>query len=280
MLEKATAENFQDKIILASEEKVVFSYFYNELESEDQILSFLKNKVKENEKFVSLVTVDIEKENELAMQFGVETSPTLFVIRKQKVAAALEGDDIIANADELFLKILPKKEEIFFKQALENKKQEDFKAALENIDKSLEIEPENPNFILTKIDILIELDELAPIKNLFATIKTQDKDSYYKTLLAKFELKEKTKETPKLKELKEKVKNNESDLNLQYKLAIAYSGENKNKEALEILFKVYKKEKNLGDIDIKKTIIDIFALMPNDDKDACFYKNKLYSMLY
>ena len=102
-------------------------------------------------------------------------------------------------------------------------------------------------------------------------------DQDYKDLVSALTLAEQAAESPEIKELERKFKEDENNAQIAVEYAVALSDAGKKAQALEILFNILKKD--LSEEKIKKTFLDMLNTMSGDPLQK-EYRRKLYTIMY
>ena len=84
MVEKITKKIFDEKI--ATSEKTVLIDFYAEWCGPCKMIAPIVHEIAEENPDITVVKVDVDEETPLALEFGVQSIPTLVVMKNGKVA--------------------------------------------------------------------------------------------------------------------------------------------------------------------------------------------------
>jgi thioredoxin 1 len=84
MVEKITKKIFDEKI--ATSEKTVLIDFYAEWCGPCKMIAPIVHELAEENPDITVVKVDVDEETPLALEFGVQSIPTLVVMKNGKVA--------------------------------------------------------------------------------------------------------------------------------------------------------------------------------------------------
>ncbi|MBT0586001.1 thioredoxin [Alteromonas oceanisediminis] len=274
-----TLENFQQVVLQQSKERLVVVDFWAEwCEPCKNITPILRKLAAENPDTVLLATVDCEKQQEIAGQFGVKSLPTVILVKDGQPVDGFAGEQTEAPIREMFAKHLPSPEADLLEQGAALIAQGDYTAAFTPVKQAYELNPDNIDAKLMMIDCYIEQGYIPQAKELLATIGLIDQDGRYVSLQGKIELAEQAAESPEIKALQEKLAASPEDMELKVQLSVQLHQANQHDEALALLYSVLKKDLNFGDA--KKLFLDMVNALPDGDSLKSEYRRKMYSLLY
>lgn len=234
---------------------------------------------KYNSQFI-LAKLDCEKEQMLAMQFGVQSIPTVAVFKDGQPVDGIASAESEIQLEEFLKKYLPNEDDLKKIKAFELVKAQDFSNALPLL-KELALKFKDNNEIKLKLaHANIATNQFNLAEDILATVTMQDHNSLYKTLMAKIKLHHAAGETPEIRELETKLNNKPNDFSIMLKLAIQYNEVQKQEQSLELLIKILEQDLSYQDNDVKKITLDILTSMAQTDPVAILYRRKLYSLLY
>jgi putative thioredoxin len=227
---------------------------------------------------VILATVDCDKQQEIAGQFGVRNLPTVMLVKGGQPVDGFAGVQPESQIREMLAKHLPSPEEGLLEQGAQLIAAGDYAAAFPVIKQAFELNPENLDAKLMMTDCFIEQGYIEQAKEILATIGLVDQDGRYGALQGKVELAEQAAESPEIKALQEKLAQQPDDMELQVQLSVQLQQASKYEEALELLFNVLKRDLNFGEA--KKLFLDMVNALPDGDPLKSGYRRKIYSLLY
>ncbi len=272
-------ENFQQVVVQQSQDRLVIVDFWAEwCEPCKDLMPILQKLAHEYADSVILATVDCDKQQEIAGQFGVRNLPTVMLVKGGQPVDGFAGVQPESQIREMLAKHLPSPEEGLLEQGAQLIAAGDYAAAFPVIKQAFELNPENLDAKLMMTDCFIEQGYIEQAKEILATIGLVDQDGRYGALQGKVELAEQAAESPEIKALQEKLAQQPDDMELQVQLSVQLQQASKYEEALELLFNVLKRDLNFGEA--KKLFLDMVNALPDGDPLKSGYRRKIYSLLY
>ncbi|WP_105199743.1 MULTISPECIES: tetratricopeptide repeat protein [unclassified Pseudoalteromonas] len=278
-----TAENIQQVLGQTSEDNIVALSFYSaqshECQEQARILDGLAQQYQQH-LIVATLDCDLQQAlaSQLAQQIGLQTLPTLVLLKGGAPVDMLPGAQSEQQIKEALQKHLPQPEDALLQQAKAALAADNLNDAFKYAKQAYEIDPQNARIKLVLTDICIQIHKLDDAKALLDTIALADQDAYYNNIKAKLEQAEQAQDSPEIRLLQQEIEQQGDNLELKVKLAVAFNDAGRKAEALETLFLVLKKDLNFADA--KKFYLDIIASLPEGDALAAASRRKLYSILY
>jgi putative thioredoxin len=274
-----TLENFQQVMMEDSQSKLILvQFFAQQSEACQQLTHILTGIASEYGEQLILARVDVEQQQEIVGQFGVQGLPTLILVKEGRPLDGVAGPQTDSQVRELLEKHLPKPEELLLAQAQELVQANDYQQAYSIAKQAYEIAPELPAAKLLMADCFVENGQVTQAKTLLETITLVDQDTYYQSIVGKVELAEQAAESPEIKALEAELAQQPENLELKVKLAIQLHQANKTEDALALLLAVLKQDLNFGDA--KKVTLDMINALPDGEPLKSQYRRKIYSLLY
>jgi putative thioredoxin len=274
-----TLENFQQVMMEDSQSKLILvQFFAQQSEACQQLTPILTAIAAEYSEQLILARVDVEQQQEIVGQFGVQGLPTLILVKEGRPLDGVAGPQTDSQVRELLEKHLPKPEELLLAQAQELVQANDYQQAYSIAKQAYEIAPELPAAKLLMADCFVENGQVTQAKTLLETITLVDQDTYYQSIVGKVELAEQAAESPEIKALEAELAQQPENLELKVKLAIQLHQANKTEDALALLLAVLKQDLNFGDA--KKVTLDMINALPDGEPLKSQYRRKIYSLLY
>ena len=274
-----TLENFQQVMMEDSQSKLILvQFFAQQSEACQQLTPILTGIASEYSEQLILARVDVEQQQEIVGQFGVQGLPTLILVKEGRPLDGVAGPQTDSQVRELLEKHLPKPEELLLAQAQELVQANDYQQAYSIAKQAYEIAPELPAAKLLMADCFVENGQVTQAKTLLETITLVDQDTYYQSIVGKVELAEQAAESPEIKALEAELAQQPENLELKVKLAIQLHQANKTEDALALLLAVLKQDLNFGDA--KKVTLDMINALPDGEPLKSQYRRKIYSLLY
>ena len=277
------AQNLQQVLGETSQQKLVLLNFFSP-QSPDCIgqAAILDKVAAEYASYIVVANLDCDTEqalaSQLAQQVGLQTLPTLVLLKDSAPVDLLAGVQSEAQIREALAKHLPAQQDLLLEQAKQALLKSDLNAAFNYAKQAYEIDSGNARIKLVLADICIQIHKVDEAQALINTIDAQEQDAYFNNIKAKCEAALEAKDSPEIKEKQRQVEKYPNDLELKEELSILLNEAGRKEEALDILFTVLQKDLNFNEA--KLSFLAIIASLPDGDALAAKYRRKLYSILY
>ncbi|NVD07243.1 co-chaperone YbbN [Vibrio sp. JPW-9-11-11] len=273
-------QNFR-QVLEGSMQTPVLIHFWAPMSEESaQVIPELQMLAQQYNGAFTLALLNCEQEQVIASQFGVQALPTIALFVNGQPVDGLGGPQPISAVQEMLNKHLPSQEELQVKQALELVQAGQHNQALAILQGLPADWQQKGEVKLALIDCYLEIQDFAQAKALLEHIPLEYQDNYYKGLVAKLELHEQAADSPEIQSLEQALERAPSDFKVVNELALSYHNVRRDEEALELLWRVLRKDLNALDGDMKKSFMDILAALGQGNSIAAKYRRQLYSVLY
>jgi len=274
-----TPENFQQVILEDSKTKLVFVDFWAEqvpesVELRDKLAKLLAPSGEQ----IIYATVDCQAQQQIAMQFGIQGLPTAIVVKDGQPIDGVSGPLPDEGISEFVQKHLPKPEDELLARAKQALIDNEANLAFTMAKQAFDIDIERGDIKLTLVDAYLLVGKVDDAKALLDTVKMIDQDSYYQALLSKVELALEAADSPEIKSLEAALADDASNVELIHKLAAQYSQNNRQEDALTLLFR--RVQAVADDAESKKLLLDVLKALPDGDSLATKFRRKLYTLMY
>ncbi len=276
-----TLENAQQYLIDESHNRPVLVDFWADWCSPCKtLMPILEKLANEYQGQFLLAKVNADELQMIAGQFGVQSLPTVMLMKDGQPIDGFAGAQPEKQVRELLDKHLPKPWDSDHEKGNELVESGDYGSALALFQKAYTDSNQRPDIAFSLTNCLIELKRFDDAENVLSQIKMADQDSEYETLKAKLTLSQEAQKTPEIAALEAKVKETPEDKDLAYQLAVQYSQNSYMREALELLFDLIRTDMNFKDGEAKKVYLDILSILGKSDPLATEFQRKLYTLLY
>lgn len=274
-----TLENFQQVMMEDSQNKLIMVQFWaQQSEACSQISPILSGIAIEYSDALILARVNVEEQQEIVGQFGVQGLPTIILVKEGRPLDGLAGPQTEQQIRECLDKYLPKQEELLLKQAQAFIAEGDYQQAYTVAKQAHELSPANGQIIISYADCCVEMGQVDQAKTLIQSVGLVDQDNYYQSVVGKIELAEQAAESPEIKALEAELAQDPDNMDTKVKLAVQLHQANKTADALSLLLSVLQKDLSFGDA--KKLTLDIINALADGDALKSEYRRKIYSLLY
>lgn len=272
-------ENFQDVILEQSKHKhILVDFWAPNLEMCEQLSPILEKLAAQHSEHLIYARVNCEQEQQIAGQFGIQSLPTVILVKDGQPVDGFAGPMMEEQIQELLEKHLPNAEDGLYEKAVAYVNQGDYQNAFSAAKQAHDLDSQRVDIKLVLADCYVELGNIKQAKELLEPITLVDQNGYYHSVLGKIELAEQAAESPEIKQLQEQLQQNPDDLQIKVDLAIQLHQANKAEDALELLFSVLRKDLGFGEA--RKFTLDIINAMPDGDPLKSSARRKMYSLLY
>jgi putative thioredoxin len=277
------AQNLQQVLGETSQQKLVLLNFFSPQSPECIAQSAVLDKLAaQYTDYIVVANLDCDAEQalaaQLAQQVGLQTLPTLVLLKDSAPVDVLAGVQTDTQIREALAKHLPAQQDLLLEQAKQALLKSDLNAAFNYAKQAYEIDSTNARIKLVLADICIQIHKADEAMALLNTIDVGEQDAYFNNIKAKCEAALEAKDSPEIKVKQDEVEKYPNDLALKEELSTLLNDAGRKEEALEVLFTVLRKDLNFNEA--KANFLAIIAALPDGDVLAAKYRRKLYSILY
>ncbi|TKB47383.1 tetratricopeptide repeat protein [Thalassotalea mangrovi] len=274
-----TPENFQQLMFEDSKQKLVLVVFWaDQIPESVQMRDALAARLAGKEQAITFAGVDCQQQQQIAAQFGIQSLPTAVVVKDGQPIDGIAGPQTDESLSQFVDKHLPRPEDELLQLGQAALAQNQPGDAMNALQQAHGFDAERADIALALADCYIQLGKLDDAETLLATIKMVDQDSYFQSLVSKLELAREASQSPEIQALEQKLQADPDNIDIQRQLAAQYSQNNRQEEALDMLFKLLQKD--MDDSESRKILLDILAALPAGDALAGKYRRKLYTLMY
>lgn len=272
--------NLHDILQQSTQASILF-YFWSERSPESlELATTLERLANEYQGQFILAKVDCDTQSMIASQFGLRAIPAAYLFKDGQPIDGFQGPQSEEMVRELLSKVLPKEEDLKFAEAQDLLAEGLYSETLPLLKAAWQIDTKRSDIALLLASVQIHLQRIDDAEATLATIPLQDQDSQYHGLVAQIELQKQAADTPEIQQLQQQIENDLSNSELAMQLALQLHQVGRNEEALALLLQHLKKDLNVADGALKKTMLDILAALGTGDALAAKYRRQLYSLLY
>lgn len=227
-----------------------------------------------------LAKVDCDAQQEIASQFGVRSLPTIVLMKDGQPLDGLAGAQPEAAIRQLLEPHLPKPWDIYLDDARRLMAAGEYGAALGPLRQAAEQSRGRGDILIELASVYLELNRFEEAEEALGRVRLADQDGRYREVRAQLDLRREAAKSPELSALEERCAADPDNLDLAYQLALQYSQNNYHRDALELLISILRRDREYGDGQARKTLLDIIAALGSGDPLAAEYQRKLFSILY
>ena len=283
------ANNFQEKVIQQSMQTPVIIDFWAEwcqpckelMPSLEQIVNSYKGKIK-------LAKVNIDENQQMAVQMQVRSVPTVAIIYKGQPVDSFNGNIAKSEIEQKIKNIMPNEtdddeQSEKLNELLELSKQElkkgDYNNAMPLFMEILEITSENPIAIAGLAKCYININEIKAAEEILKNSKYPDDDNI-KEALKILDLANQASEMGDIEILKTKYEKNKKNIQAGFDYATALFGLGKHKQSIDLLLELFKQDKSWQNGTIKDKLLEFFAILGFENDIAIQGRKKLSTLMF
>ena len=227
-----------------------------------------------------LAKVNADQQQEITAQFGIRSLPTVVVMKDGQPVNAFQGAQPETVIRQLLDEYLPKPWDLKIQEAEARIEAGDLPAALALLREAHEDSGKRSDIGLMLAQVLLMMNRAEDAGAILKAIPMKDQDSLYQQLLAQVELQQEAAKAPEIQELEARLNADPDNREIAYELAVQFSQHQFQREALDLLLNLLKKDLNFRDGGAKKIYLDILAALGKGDPLAVEYQRKIYNLLY
>ena len=227
-----------------------------------------------------LAKVNADEQAEIASQFGGRSLPTVVVMKDGQPVNAFQGAQPETAIRQLLDEYLPKPWDLKIQQAEAKIAAGDLAGALLDLRQAHEESGQRSDIGLMLARVLLMMNRAEDAGAILKAIPMKDQDAHYQQLLAQLELQQEAAKAPEIQELEARLSEDPDNLEIAYELAVQFSQHQFQREALELLLNLLKKDLSFRDGGAKKIYLDILTALGKGDPLAVEYQRKIYNLLY
>jgi len=274
-----TIQNFQQVLLEGSKEKLVIIDFWADwCEPCKQLMPTLERIASQYPEQVTLAKINCDDQQELAMQFGIRSLPTVAFFKDGQPVDSFGGVKSESEIKEMLSKHLPSPADEYIQQAQQAMAEGNAADAYTFAKQAFDIDNRNMLALKLLAEAAVDNGRLAQAKELAETIPMVEQDNDYQRLMSKIDLAEQAADSPEIRNLQQHVEQQPDDFATRLQLALALQQARRDEEALDHAFYVMRKDP--ANADAKRFALDIINALPDGDPLASRARRTLYSMMY
>jgi putative thioredoxin len=276
-----TAENLEQIVLQESLKRpVVIDFWADWCAPCKMLMPILEKLANEYNGQFLLAKLDTEAEPAVAAQFGVRNLPTVAIFKDGQAVDGFAGAQPESAIREILDKHLPKPFEALFQQGLTLLGEGDAAGALPLLKEAYTQSDSRADIAMTLAQAYLALKRFEDARHVLEGVEFIDQNDFYQSLLAQLDLAEQAAETPEILELQQQLEQSPDNLELKYELSIQYNQSGKQREAMELLVEILRKDLQFNDGAARKALVEMIQSLGGGDPLAAEFQRKLYTLLY
>lgn len=274
-------EAFETDIVQKSLERLVVLDFWAEwCEPCKQLTPTLERLAAEMNGRWLLVKINVDENPEIAGAFGIQNIPQLMALSQGQIVHQLAGLHPEESIRAWLSQLLPSPAETLALEA-EQLFESDPQAAESKLREALALEPDQSRYEIRLGELLLQahrLDECKSILDRLAARGFMEPEAEH--LQAEYELQAVAAESGDVSELREKVRQNPTDLTLRLQFAETLAASNHYQEAFEICLELIAADRANMLEPAKHAMVTMFQALGPASELTQTYRRKLSTLLY
>lgn len=287
LIKESSIQNFMPDVIEASKSALVLVDFWATWCGPcKQLGPTLEKVVRQMNGAVRLVKIDVDKNQQLAAQLGIQSVPTVYAFKNGQPIDAFAGALPESQIKEFILRHLGDAapgDQLAQAQAAgeELLAAGDAAGAAHIFGQILGVEPENPEALSGMIRCEIKAGQLAQAEQILASLPDKLKShAAIAAAQAALDLARQIEKTGSAADLRRKLAENASDHQARFDLALAYFANNEREAAVEELLEIVRRDRKWNDEAARKQLVTFFDAFGQADPLTIETRRKLSSILF
>ena len=277
-----TADNFDTDVLGKSRQTLVVVDFWAEWCAPCRVLMPLLQKMAEDYqcKFL-LAKVNTDTETELAAQWGIRSLPTVKFFKYGEVVDEFLGAQPESVIRSIIEQYLPRESDALRIEAQTAMNAGDIVKAVSLLRQALSKDPDQLTIKIDLADALVRNGQPEDAENILEYLPLQEREEEaVKAIEAKIELARAQQSAPSQSELIGRIATNPDDLSSRHLLGARYAADSDYAAALEQFFEIMKRDRRFEDDIGRRSLLNVFKLLGDDDDLVQQYRRKMAPLLY
>ncbi len=274
-------QNFVDAVAKNSHRVPVFLDFYADWCAPCQTLMPILTKLAEEYqgKFI-FAKVNSDEQKKLAAQFGVQSLPTVKIVRNEKTIDEFQGAKTEQELRQLIEKVIDHQWNQLHQQAIDSIHHGELDVAIKLLKKAYQLQPTDLQIKIDLASILFQTGNTTDANSLVETFSETDMlDVNVKSLLCRIAYQQIVDSAPSFTELEIQLNDSPDNLEAREQLIANLIISGQYEPAMQQLLQLMKLEMNTSHSKGKKGMLDVFNLLDNTGELVKRYRSKMSSLL-
>ncbi len=281
---EATIDNFQDKVMTASETTPVLVDVWAEWCAPcKQIMPILEKLADEYQGGFMLAKVNADEQQDLTASLGVRSLPTVILVKNGQAvdgfnSALPEGE--VRKMLEKYVEIQQPAEDPYEK-AHALWEEGDLEGALAIFTQLNQQNPDDIKVLIDVAQIKAELGDVDTAEQVLESLPPEEKlQPKARQLAARLKFLRQSAELPPVKDLEMALEQDPKDPDALHQLALQHVLQENNADAMDLLIRLMQTSPDYKDGVAKTTLVELFEKLGNNNPDVRTYRRKLYTLMH
>ena len=276
-IEESNLDDFQQKVIEKSAEQPGLVDFWADWCAPCKMLMpVLASLAEEHGGKFLLVKVNSDQNQELALQYGVRSLPTVKVFRNGQPVDEFMGALPESQVREFLDKHIEHASDKATTAAVELLQQGQTQAAIELLQETLANGAANDSPAMTLAEILVKEGQLAEAEAMVEGVSHETRERpEFKRLVSRIAFKLKSQDAPERDELEQKIEANPADLEARAQLGALLVSEEAYEEAMRHYLEIVRRDRGYGDDLGRTSLLGVFNMLGDGDERVKRYRRQL-----
>lgn len=227
-----------------------------------------------------LAKVNAEEQHMIAAQFGVQSLPTVMIMKDGQPVDGFMGAQTEVEIRNILEQYLPKPWDLMLEEGQQRIAAGDYTGAIGPLKEAYTSSYQRADIVMALASAYLGLKRLDEAAELLGKVKLAHQDATYEQLMAQLELAQNAEKAPEISALEASLASDPGNEELRFQLALQYSQHQYHKEALDLLFALLQQNLSARDGEVRRTFTDVLAVLGKGDPLAVAFQRKLYALLY
>lgn len=281
---EATIENFQEKVMIASQTTpVLVDVWADWCAPCKQLMPILEKLADEFRGGLLVAKVNADEQQQLTASLGVRSLPTVILVKDGQAVDGFNGALPESEVRKVLEKhvTIPEGVEDPYEKAHQLWESGDLAGALALFTELNQANPEDINVLIDVAQLKAELGDLDTAEQVLESLPPEEKLQHKaKQLAARIKFLRQSGELTPEATLEQTLASNPQDSDALHQLALHRVLQERNAEAMDLLIRLMQADSTYKDGIARTTLVELFEKLGNNNPDVRTYRRKLYTLMH
>ncbi len=276
-----TSENFHDIVIQGSMDHLVLVDFWADWCAPcKMLLPVLSQLAEEYGGSFILAKVNSDEQQELALQYGVRSLPTVKFFKQGQIIDEFMGAQAEPQIRELLEQHIERESDHLHRQAMLLLDQGNITEAIDVLEQANETDPGRVIIIADLARLYLQQEQAEQAHTLLNTLSPADRERpEISSLLTTIELAQEVDKLPSEETLLQEIESDSANLEARYQLATLKISEGEYEAGIQQLLEIMKRDQRFNDGAAQEMLLKTFDMLGNSPLVAQ-YRRKMFTILH